>query len=124
MPSRDVVNAAVGADAGVWTLPNLSKNFYYALPNKIFEYLASGLPVLAANYPEAHKMVEGNGVGLCFDPYDPRSIAAQINRMADDPALLRSFREAIDGVLEKIDAGKEWEKLVAIYNALGTAQSR
>ena len=120
VPSADVVNAAIGADAGIWTLPNLSKNFYYALPNKIFEYLASGLPVLAANFPEARKMVEGNGVGLCFDPYDPRSIAAQINRMADDPALLRSYREAIGGVLERIDAGREWQKLVAVYESLRT----
>ncbi len=124
VPSADVVKAAIGADAGIWTLPNLSKNFYYALPNKIFEYLASGLPVLAANFPEARKMVENNGVGLCFDPYDPRSIAAQINRMAEDPALLRSFREAIGGALEKMDAGGEWQKLVAIYGALQAPRTR
>ena len=122
--SREVVDAAVGADAGVWTLPNLSKNFYYALPNKIFEYLASGLPVLAADYPEARKMVEDNGVGLCFDPYDPRSIATQVNRMAEDPALLRRLRQNIPTVLERIDAGREWHKLVAIYNALGLPQAQ
>jgi glycosyltransferase involved in cell wall biosynthesis len=116
--SNEVVSAAVGADAGIWTLPNLSKNFYYALPNKIFEYLASGLPVLAAYYPEARKLVEGNGVGLCFDPYDRRSIAAQINRMAEDPALLRSFREAVPRALENMNAAREWEKLIALYGAL------
>jgi starch synthase len=122
--SREVVDAAIGADAGVWTLPNLSKNFYYALPNKIFEYLASGLPVLAANYPEARKMVEENGVGLCFDPYDPRSIATQINRMAEDPDLLRKFKQNVPAVLERIDAGREWDKLVSIYENLriGSAQ--
>src|SRR5262249_22776284 len=55
VPSTDVVAAACGADAGIWTLPKLSRNFYYALPNKIFEYMAAGIPVLAANYPEAKK---------------------------------------------------------------------
>jgi glycosyltransferase involved in cell wall biosynthesis len=116
--SRDVVTAAQGADAGIWTLPNLSKNFYYALPNKIFEYLAAGLPVLAAHFPEARRLVEGNGVGLCFDPYDTRSIAAALNRMIDEPQLAARMRAAIPGLLASIDAEREWQKLVALYRGL------
>jgi hypothetical protein len=50
-------------------------------------YLASGHAVLAANFPEARRMVEGYDVGLCFDPYDPRSIAAQLTRLATEPEL-------------------------------------
>ncbi|MCC6534011.1 MAG: glycosyltransferase [Burkholderiales bacterium] len=120
VPSRDVVAAAESADAGVWTLPNLSKNFYYALPNKIFEYMAAGLPVLAADYPEARKMVLANGVGLCFDPYDPRSIAAQITRLVEQPQLRASMKAAIPRVLETIGAASEWLKLPRIYGRLGT----
>jgi glycosyltransferase involved in cell wall biosynthesis len=121
VPSQDVVVAAESADAGIWTLPNLSKNFYYALPNKIFEYLASGLPVLAANFPEARRMVEGNDVGLCFDPYDPRSIAAQLNRLTDDPGLFSRLRANIPAALAAIDADNEWNKLVAVYDRLSGA---
>lgn len=120
VPSADVVAAAVSADAGIWTLPKLSKNFYYALPNKIFEYLASGLPVLAANFPEAIKLVANNGVGLCFDPYDPKSIAEQIDRLSSDKALVSNMRDAIPPLLEKIDADNEWLKLVSIYEKLAT----
>ena len=116
VPSGDVVRAAISADAGIWTLPKLSKNFYYALPNKIFEYLAAGLPVLAADYPEARKIILPNGIGLCFDPYDPQSIAEQLNRMVHDRALLVRMREAIPGVLVKIDANREWGKIVSIYD--------
>jgi glycosyltransferase involved in cell wall biosynthesis len=123
VPSADVVAAARGADAGIWTLPKLSKNFYYALPNKIFEYMASGLPVLAANFPEARKMVEGNGVGLCFDPYDPRSIAAQINRLRTEPGLADRLRAAIPEALRRIDADREWQKLVEIYRRLEKAEA-
>ena len=118
VPSTDVVAAARGADAGIWTLPKLSRNFYYALPNKIFEYMAARIPVLAANYPEARRMVEGNGVGLCFDPYDPRSIAAQINRLGDEPGLVAPVRAAFPGALRHIDADNEWQKLVDIYRRL------
>lgn len=116
--SSDVVAAARGADAGIWTLPNLSRNFYYALPNKIFEYMASGLPVLAAHYPEARRLVEGNGIGLCFDPYDPRSIAAQIERLAADPSLRDAMRARLGSVLSGLDTGREWQKLARLYDGL------
>lgn len=118
VPSRDVVAAARGADAGTWTLPNLCKNFSYALPNKIFEYLASGLPVLVAKYPEAKRLVEEHEVGLTFDPYDPRSIGAAINRLVDDPALKARLAANTDKALEAMDAAAEWQKLVAVYASL------
>lgn len=118
VPSAQVVQAARGVDAGIWSLPNLCKNFYYSLPNKIFEYLAADLPVLAARFPEAAKLVEGNEVGLCFDPYDPESIAKQIQKMASNREILGRFRANIPAALDRLDAGKEWNKLVAIYEEL------
>jgi glycosyltransferase involved in cell wall biosynthesis len=118
VPSADVVAAARGADAGIWTLPNLCKNFYYALPNKIFEYLAAGLPVLAADFPEARRIVTGYEVGLCFDPYDPASIAAQVNRLAGEPALANRTRANVPRALADMRADHEWEKLADMYREL------
>lgn len=118
VPSRDVVAAARGADAGVWTLPNLCKNFSYALPNKIFEYLASGLPVLVAAYPEARRLVEEHEVGLVFDPYDPRAIARAINRLIEDPDLRGRLAANTDAALVAMDAAAEWRKLVDVYDML------
>lgn len=118
VPSCDVVAAAHGADAGVWTLPNLCRNFTYALPNKIFEYLAAGLPVLVADYPEARRLVEGGQVGLTFDPYDPRSIATAINCLTGDMALRAQFAENTRTTLAKLDADAEWHKLVLLYDKL------
>ncbi len=118
VPSRDVVAAARGADAGIWTLPRLCRNFTYALPNKIFEYTASHLALLVADYPEARRMVETHEIGLTFDPYDPRSIAAMINRLIDEPGLATSFRRNTHAALASLDAEGEWQKLVALYDTL------
>lgn len=115
--SADVVAAANGADIGIWTLPNLSKNFYYALPNKIFEYLAADLPLICANFPEARAIVEGYDVGVTFDPYDPKSIADAMNKMTD-----QAFRSAcasnVGIALTELQADREWDKLVALYGGL------
>lgn len=118
VPSSDVVAAARGADAGVWTLPSLCKNFTYALPNKIFEYLSSGLPVLAAHYPEAKRLVEEHQVGFVFDPYDPRSIGAAINCLARDPIKRSELAENTNRALAAIDGSAEWQKLVTLYDTL------
>ena len=118
VPSRDVVAAARGADAGIWTLPELCMNFTYALPNKIFEYLTSDLPVLAALYPEARRLVEEYGVGLTFDPYDPSSISAVINRLIEEPGLRDQLAARAQSALCEMDAAAEWLKLVAVYDGL------
>jgi glycosyltransferase involved in cell wall biosynthesis len=121
VPSCDVVAAARGADAGLWTLPNLSRNFFYALPNKIFEYLASGLPLLVANFPEPKGIVDELRVGLAFDPYDSASIAGQMNRLAEDAGFLARCREAVPRALAALDAGAEWQRLAALYDGLRRA---
>lgn len=118
VPSRDVVAAARGADAGIWTLPAFCRNFTYALPNKIFEYIASNLPTLVADYPEAKRMVETHQVGLTFDPYDPKSIAKAINRLIDDPAFAKTCRDNTTKALATLDADGEWRKLVTLYDSL------
>lgn len=115
--SADVVKAANGSDFGIWTLPNLSKNFYYALPNKIFEYLMAGLPIACANFPEARAIVERYRVGVTFDPYDPKSIASAIEKLTES-----SFRKTcIDNVklaLDDLRADREWKKLIELYDRL------
>jgi glycosyltransferase involved in cell wall biosynthesis len=123
IPSGDVVAAARGADAGIWTLPALCRNFTYALPNKIFEYIASGLPVLAANYPEAKRLLADHDIGLTFDPYDPHSIAAAINLLIEDPALASRYRKNTSAALQRLDANAEWQKLVTIYDSLPRTRS-
>lgn len=124
VPSAEVVPAAVGAGAGVWSLPNLCKNFYYALPNKIFEYLAAGLPILGADFPEVRRIVRRYEVGLCFDPDDPKSIAGQINRMIENPDLVKSFRANVPTALADMQADREWDKLVRLYRDLAAGVPR
>ena len=119
VPSEDVVKSAKGADCGVWTLPNLCKNFSYALPNKVFEYLYGGVPLLVADYPEVRNVVETHQVGLLFDPYDPQSIASAIRRLNEEPGLADAMRKRIlPEAVAAYDADQEWGKLVTLYQTL------
>lgn len=73
------------ADIGILLYRNDCRNNYYCAPNKLFEYMMMGLPVIAPDYPGMVPLVEGEGVGLSVDPASPRAIAAAVNRLAADP---------------------------------------
>jgi glycosyltransferase involved in cell wall biosynthesis len=116
VPSSEVVPEARAADFGVWTLlSNVGLNFKLALPNKVFEYLAAGLPLVAADLPEVRRIIDTFQVGLCFDPEDPSSIAHAVRRLVEDEAFFRRCRDNIPRALSELRADEEWMKLVRIY---------
>ena len=117
VPSADVVAACHGADVGLYTVRDICKSFRYALPNKVFEYLHGGLPVLTANYPEVRRLIVDNGVGLGFEAATTSSIAAAMNQMAI-PNRRDAMRARIAPVLETFDPNTEWAKLVMLYERL------
>jgi glycosyltransferase involved in cell wall biosynthesis len=119
VPSARVVEEARAGDIGVWTLlANVGLNFYLALGNKIFEYLAAGLPLLVADLPEARKLVEQYQVGVCFDPDSPASIAAALTRMVEDHCFRVACQANIPLALHALRADEEWDKLVRLYREL------
>lgn len=121
VPSTDVVAGANGADAGLYTVVGVCRNYELALPNKVYEYAAAGLPVLVSDYPEVSRFVREAEIGLAFDSEDPQSIAAAMTRVASDKALTARFRANAAKALASVDGEREWQKLVALYDALPRA---
>ncbi|MCA1246225.1 glycosyltransferase family 4 protein [Massilia sp. MS-15] len=107
-----------GAFAGLVTLlPTAS--YRDALPVKMFEYMAAGIPVIASDFPLWRNIVEGNRCGLCVDPHDPAAIAAAIDFLADKPALAREMgARGRRAVLERYNWENEAGKLAAFYTDL------
>jgi glycosyltransferase involved in cell wall biosynthesis len=52
VPPRDVLRHTAAADVGLVGVENICLSYYFSLPNKLFEFLAAGLPVLMPAYPE------------------------------------------------------------------------
>ena len=76
---------ASSADLGVNAIVGSSLNDSYALPNKLFHYMAAGLPVVASDFPHVRDIVEGARCGVMADTRRPEAIADAIRRILSDP---------------------------------------
>jgi glycosyltransferase involved in cell wall biosynthesis len=82
----DVVNDyAASATVGVSPYVPEGLNNRYSLPNKLFHYMAAGIPVVASAFPQVIAIVEDAGCGVTVDTTDPAAIAAGIRRVLRDP---------------------------------------
>src|SRR4029453_7888041 len=115
---RELLSYTAGADVGVIPYRNVGLNNYYTSPNKLFEYCAAGVPVVASRFPELVKVVEGLSVGRTFDPDDPSSIATAVNAIVGDPAELARLRENAGRAAASFSWEREAEVLQAVYDSL------
>lgn len=87
--------------------------------NKLFEYMAAGLPVITSNFQVWKEIVEGNNCGLTVDPLNPEDIARAMKHLLEHPDKARQMGEnGRKAVLEKYNWENESKKLLALYEEL------
>lgn len=100
-------------------------NHVNAFPNKLFEYMAAGLPVIASNFQLWQDIIDGAQCGICVDPSSPSEIRQAIARMMGDPEGCRRMGEnGRKAVLERYNWASEEKKLFRLYqDALATGKT-
>jgi glycosyltransferase involved in cell wall biosynthesis len=82
------------ADIGVNLLENRGLNYYYSLPNRIFDFMRMSIPVLASDFPEIRSIVARYGTGALVSHFEPEYIADTIRQMAGRPVDAAAFASA------------------------------
>jgi len=72
------------------TLEDTCENHRVALPNKLFQAVRAGVPVVAADLPAMREVVQRHGLGTLYRPGDPASLADAVARAALDVDRLRA----------------------------------
>lgn len=67
-PPSNLLNVTSSADIGLVLFENTCLSHYYVLPNKLFEYLLSGVPVIASNFPEMKQIISSYNCGWTCEP--------------------------------------------------------
>ncbi len=114
VPPQEVVAEIAGAWAGLALIQPSCLSYALSLPNKLFEYVAAGLPILAADVPTIREFVERNGVGLVVPPADRGAIARAMLEIVE-PAQNRDLRRAVLATSARLTWEGEAEQLKQVY---------
>jgi glycosyltransferase involved in cell wall biosynthesis len=99
--------------------------YRHALPIKLFEFMISQVPVLAADLPEIAPYVKTSGAGLLFESGNPVSLAEGIGTMlAGRAGLKRMGENGRRAVEEKWNWSRMEERLFVVYDELETLSRR
>ena len=89
----EVISICSMADTGIAPIENICKSYYYSLPNKIFEYIQAGIPVLCSDFPEMKNIVEKFSLGDVFNIDDPSSLIDVINNHFHNQNKIDSYKQ-------------------------------
>lgn len=103
------------AKVGLCLLENIGLNYYFSLPNRIFDFALAGIPVLASNFPEIRKVVGQHGTGVLIDDLQPETIAHAINNMRNDTEGYRKMCENAQNASKTLVWENELPVLERIY---------
>lgn len=90
VPKVDMPAALAAADICIAILKPIPE-YKTVYPNKVFDYMAAGRPVVLAIAGVIEQVVQQAGAGICVPPGDPEAIAAALGRLADAPAERRAM---------------------------------
>ncbi len=108
-----------GARIGAVLLHPLPNHLDPSRSNKLFEYMAAGIPVIASDFPRWRSIVRGLDCGLVVDPRDPRAIADAIEYLLLHPeeaeVMGQRGREAVSS---RLNWDADAERLLGLYRGL------
>lgn len=111
------------ARAGVVILSPENTGYVDSYPIKLFEYMAAGLPVIAADFPVIRGIVEPANCGLLVDPTDQQQITAAFRWILDNPEAAQAMgQRGRQAVLADYNWAGERDKLADLYSQLLGAQ--
>lgn len=118
VPNEEIVWYAASADLGVMPYVEYDLNSRWSSPNKFFEYVVAGLPVLASHLPFYEKVIHEYGLGETANFASPRQIAEAVTGMLESPEKLAAYRRAAIKASRVLNWENEAQKLVEIYSGL------
>lgn len=115
VPPDEVLSYTQSADIGLSLIEDVCLSYRYCLPNKLFEYLLSGVPVVVSDFPDMVAVVDFYECGWKVETTSDNILALVENITPHDIA---AKKEGVCRAQEELGWDKEEEKLIALYKEL------
>jgi glycosyltransferase involved in cell wall biosynthesis len=107
----------VQADLGISLEEDLGLNYRFALPNKVFDYIQAGVPVLVSDLPEVKSIVLQYDVGMINSAKTPVELGSLFNTILTDVSKLRAWKINAKKAAAELCWENEEQKLINLYHA-------
>lgn len=118
VPQHELLAWTMAADAGVIPYQSICLNNHFCTPNKLFEFIAAGIPMLGSDLPEIRRFVQDGQIGLVGTMDSAASIGALIDSFFGDCPRFEGWRKNLQVTRKTICWEVEQEKLLQIYRGL------
>lgn len=115
VPFEKLVQYTRHADLGLTLDKDTNINYRYSLPNKLFDYIHAGVPVLASDLPEVKKIILDYSVGDIVYNHEPKQIGGKINLMLNNENLLSDWKKNCKIAAGKLNWEEEEKQLIEVY---------
>jgi glycosyltransferase involved in cell wall biosynthesis len=111
LTSRAWLGVSLEADKGM--------NYRFALPNKLFDYMHAGVPVLVSDLPEMRRFINDTGIGWSVSPdVSPENLSDTINELWNDTAAYQQMKKQTFLAAKKYTWEKESLKQLEIFRSV------
>jgi glycosyltransferase involved in cell wall biosynthesis len=116
MPYAELMGLTSYCHLGLSLDKDTNINYRFSLPNKIFDYLRAGIPVLSSNLPELRKIIELYRVGWLLESVTPQMLASKIQSIVSDNVHYESIKTNVTDASKQLSWEREVKALEHIYN--------
>jgi len=91
-PYQEMMLLTSNANIGLTLDKSLSENYRFSLPNKLFDYIQAGIPILSSPLVELRKIIDKYNIGCFVETVSPEEIAKNVNFLIENPDKLNEYK--------------------------------
>ncbi|MHB9056806.1 MAG: glycosyltransferase [Paludibacteraceae bacterium] len=118
MPFAELREYTMNADLGLALDKDTNINYRFSLPNKLFDFIHSGIPTLASGLPEIKDIIDKYDIGYFIPNHTPKVIADTVNRIFENKIRYNNVKENTKTASKELNWENEEKEILKVINSI------